>query len=173
MKKPLTDEDLLERAAIDGRVAFAVAAFLGGAGLVTLLDRVGVPEALVEALGPALALAGLAIIGVLLRSMRVSRFYAGGRAAPATYAGLAMAALAAGLFLPFLPPAEDALSLRRLMAGFVSGAILAALVSGPLLRKTGAFSIPDLIGARFPNVALRLGVIVVVSAAAEIGRAHV
>ena len=74
MKKPLTDEYLLERAAIDGRVAFATAAFALSAGLVALLDRVGVPEPLVAALGPIAALAGLAIVGLLLRSMRISRF---------------------------------------------------------------------------------------------------
>ena len=165
MSKRLTDEDLLERAGIDGHVAFAVAVFLGGAGLVALLDRIGAPERFVEALGPTIALVGLSLIGIMLRSMRVSRFYAGGRAAPAAYAGLAMAALAAGLLLPFLPPADGAISLQGLLIGSVCGLALAALVTGPLLRKTGAFSIPDLIAGRFPNIALRLGVIAVVAAA--------
>ena len=66
MKRPLTDEDLLERASIDGRVAFAMAAFALGSGLVALLDRVGVPERIVGVLGPVLAMAGLALIGVLI-----------------------------------------------------------------------------------------------------------
>ena len=165
MKKPLTDEDLLERAAIDGRVAFAAAAFLGAGGLVALLDRVGVPERFVEILGPVIAAVGLAIVGALLRSMRVSRFYAGGRATPAAYAGLAMATLGAGLFLPFLPPVAQAISLPGLLTGFACGMALAALVAGPLLRKTGAFSVPDLIAGRFPNIALRLGVATVVGGA--------
>lgn len=165
MKNPLTDEDLQERAGIDGRVAFGVAVFLGAAGLVALLDRVGVPERFVEILGPMVMIAGLAAIGVLLRTMRVSRFYAGGRAMPPAYAGLAMATLGAGLFLPFLPPVEAAMSLPGLLLGFGGGMALAALLTGPLLRKTGAFSVPDLIAGRFPNVALRLGVITVVGAA--------
>ena len=164
LKKPLTDEDLLERAAIDGRVAFAAAVFLGAAGLVALLDRVGVPERFVEVLGSVIACAGLALVGVLLRSMRVSRFYAGGRAIPPAYAGLAMATIAAGLFLPFVPPVEGAISLPGLLVGFAGGMALAALLTGPLLRKTGAFSIPDLIAGRFPNIALRLGVATVVAA---------
>ena len=166
MKKPLTDEDLLERAAIDGRVAFATAAFALAAGLVALLDRVGVPERLVAALGPTAALTGLATVGLLLRSMRISRFYAGGRAVPAAYAGLAIASLAAGLFMPFVLPVPGGTSLTGLLVGFGAGLVVAALVAGPLVRKTGAFSVPDLLAARFPNMALRLGSVVVVAAVA-------
>jgi cation/acetate symporter len=165
VKRPITDEDQLERAAIDGRVVFAIAVFLCIAGLVALLDRVGVPERFVELLGPVLAVVGLATVGVLLRTMRVSRFYAGGRVMPPVYAGLAMASLAAGLFLPFLPPVPNPLSLTGLLIGFSCGLALAALFTAPLLRKTGAFSTPDFIAARFPNVALRLGVATVVAAA--------
>ena len=166
MKKPLTDEDLLERAAIDGRVAFATAAFALAAGLVALLERVGVPEPFVAALGPIAALAGLAIVGLLLRSMRISRFYAGGRAVPAVYAGLASASLAAGLFMPFVLPVAGGTSLTGLIVGFGAGLVVAALVVGPLLRKTGAFSLPDLLAARFPKLALRLGVVIVIAAVA-------
>jgi cation/acetate symporter len=166
VKKPLTDEDLLERAAIDGRVAFATAAFALAAGLVALLDRVGVPERLVAALGPITALTGLATVGLLLRSMRISRFYAGGRAVPAVYAGLALASLAAGLFMPFVLPVPGGTSLTGLIVGFGAGLVVASLVVGPLLRKTGAFSVPDLLAARFPKMALRLGSVVVVAAVA-------
>ncbi len=164
MKKPLTDEDLLERASIDGRVAFALAAFALGAGLVALLDRLGVPENFVAILGPVAAVTGLATVGLLVRSMRISRFYAAGRAVPAAYAGLALASLAMGLFLPFAPPVPGGTSLAGLLTGFGIGLALAALAVGPFLRKTGAFSIPDLIAARFPNLALRLGVVAVVAA---------
>ncbi len=164
MKKPLTDEDLLERAAIDGRVAFALAAFALGAGLVALLDRLGVPERLVAILAPVATATGLATVGLLVGSMRISRFYAAGRAVPGYYAGLALASLGAGLFLPFAPPVPAGTSMRGLLTGFGIGFLLAALVVGPFLRKTGAFSIPDLIAARFPNLALRLGVVAVVGA---------
>ncbi len=164
MKKPLTDEDLLERTAIDGRVAFALAAFAVGAGLVALLDRLGVPERLVAVLAPVATATGLATVGLLVRSMRISRFYAAGRAVPGYYAGLALAALGAGLFLPFAPPAPAGTSLPGLLTGFGIGFLLAVLIVGPFLRKTGAFSIPDLIASRFPNLALRLGVVAVVGA---------
>ena len=72
----------IDRAAIDGRVAFATAAFLLGAGIFVLLDRIGTPEPFVALLAPALAVTGLAAIGFMLRSMRISSFYAAGRAAP-------------------------------------------------------------------------------------------
>jgi cation/acetate symporter len=166
LKKPLTDEDLFERASIDGRVAFAVAAFALAAGLVALLDRVGVPERIVGILGPIFVLGGLAVVGLLLHSMRVSRFHAAGRAVPAPYAGLAFMALSTGLFLPFLPPVPGGASLTGLLTGFGLGYLLAALVTGPLLRKTGAFSLPDLLTARFPQLGLRLGAIAVVGAVA-------
>ncbi len=164
MKKPLTDEDLLERAAIDGRVAFALATFALGAGLVALLDRIGVPERVVAVLAPVAAATGLATVGLLVRSMRVSRFYAAGRAVPASYAGLALAALATGLFLPFAPPMPGGTSLSGLATGFICGLVLATFLVGPFVRKTGAFSITDLVAARFPNGALRVGVAAVVAA---------
>jgi cation/acetate symporter len=164
VKKPLTDEDLLVRAAIDGRVAFTTGAFATAAALVGLLDRVGAPPRLVAILGPAVALVGLACVGLLVRTMRISRFYAGGRVVPPVYAGLAFASLAAGLFLPFLPPLSGGPSFVSLLMSFAGGLLVAALVGGPLLRKTGAFSIPDLIAGRFPNLALRLGIVAVIAA---------
>ncbi len=166
MKKPLTDEDLLERAAIDGRVSFAMAAFAIGAGLVALLDRIGVPERIVQLLGPFLTLAGLCLIGLLLYSVRIARFYAAGRAVPPPYAGLATAALTLGLSLPFLPPLAGNIPLPALIGGLAAGLLAAALVTGPILRKTGAFSLPDLIAGRFPQTSVRLGIIAAVGAAA-------
>lgn len=166
LKKPLTDEDLQERAAIDGRVSFAMAAFALGAALVALLDRIGVPERIVGFLGPVLTLAGLALIGLLLHSVRVSRFYAAGRAVPPPYAGLATVALVTGLGIPFLPPVSGGIQIHGLLLGFAIGFAAAALLNGPLLRKTGAFSVPDLIAGRFPQASVRLGTIAVVGAAA-------
>jgi cation/acetate symporter len=96
----------------------------------------------------------------------VSRFHAAGRAVPAPYAGLAFMTLSTGLFLPFLPPVPGGASLTGLLTGFGLGYLLAALVTGPLLRKTGAFSLPDLLTARFPQLGLRLGAIAVVGAVA-------
>ena len=150
--------DGANRASIDGWATFATAAFLLGAGIFVLLDRIGAPERLVAALGPALALAGLATIGFMLRSMRISRFHAAGRATPGAYAGLAMAALGAGLAAPFAPPLPAGAPLGSVATGFGLGLALTALVTGPLLRKAGAFSIADLVAARFSSLTLRVGV---------------
>lgn len=165
MKKPLTDEDLQVRASIDSRVAFAMSAFALAGGLVALLDWIGVPERIVAVLGPIMVLAGLSLIGTLLHAVRVSRFYAAGRAVPAPYGGLAMAAAMTGLFLPFLPPAPSDVPLNGLIAGFAIGFALAALLTGPLLRKTGAFSLPDLVASRFAGAGVRYGMVAVVCAA--------
>ena len=160
---PEWDEGAI-RAAIDGQAAFATAIFLVGAGAFLLLDRIGAPERLVAALGPALAAAGLATIGFMLRSMRIAGFHGAGRMTPGVYAGLAMAALAAALAAPFAwrPPASASSS--SLLIGFGAGLALATLVVGPLLRKAGAFSIADLIATRLPSLTLRVGVTLAIGA---------
>jgi cation/acetate symporter len=157
-------QDRFQRAGIDGRFAFALAILLSGIGLLALMSRVGVPDGLVRALAVLFVLAGITLIGGLLRTMRVSWFYAAGRALPAPYAGLAMAGLGTALFLPFIPPVPQGMSLAELFAGFACGMAGAGLVTGPLLRKTGAFSIPDLITARFPHLSARLGAILLTAA---------
>lgn len=161
--RPVTDEDSIERGAIDSRVAFAIAAFVAMAGLVTLLDRVGVPEGLVRLLGPLFVLAALATSGVLLRSMRVSRFYAAGRAVPTPYVGFAAVAICTGLALPFLPPSLNERVSLAVAGGAGVGLAVGLVAFGPYIRKTGAFSVVDLIATRFPNVALRLGLAVTVA----------
>jgi cation/acetate symporter len=165
-ERRMADEELLQRDAIDGRVAFAIAAFLAAAGLVVLLDRVGVPERVIGVAGPIVVLVGLGLVGVLLRSMRISRYYAAGRQAPPAYAGLATATLAIAIAVPFTPPVGDRFSGAGVFAGFAGGLACAVLISGPYLRKTGAFSVSNLIAARFENQALRLGVACVVAASA-------
>ena len=156
-------DDRTDRAAIDGRVAFATAVFLLGSGLCVLLDRIGAPERLVALMGPLIGAAGLATIGFMLRSMRISSFYAAGRATPGGYAGLALTALGAALAAPLMPPVPMGVSIQSLLMGLGVGLALATLGVSPLLRKTGAFSITDLLVARFPNLALRVGALLLVS----------
>jgi cation/acetate symporter len=148
-----TDE---ERARIDGRVAFAASAFVVAAALVILLDRVGVPQRLVAVLSPGLALAGLAGIGFLVRTMRVSGFYAAGRLVPSAYAGLGGAAIASGLWLPFAASPQRFDGLVALSLAGLVGTAWAYLLIAPVLRSAGAFSMADLLSARFPNPMFRL-----------------
>jgi cation/acetate symporter len=145
-----------ERASIDGRVAFGSAFLVLGCGLIILLDRIGVPERLVAVLGPMVALVSFAVLGALLHSMRISRFYAAGRRVPAIYAGFAAATLIAALAASCLAALPEGVSLLDFAVGLFAGAATAGLGVRPLARKAGAFSIPDLIGARFPGALLRL-----------------
>jgi cation/acetate symporter len=146
----------LARARIDGGFSFALAAFGIGLGLLAVLERVGLPDVALKACVGALVFSEFVVIAALLRTMRPVDFYIGGRALPAPYAGLAYAGLAAGLFLPFLPPLPQGVGLNSLMAGFCAGIFCAVFLTGPYLRHRGAASITDLLGSRFSNPAARI-----------------
>ena len=61
----MQDQRETERAKIDGRAAFAAAAYLMGLGLIFVLERVGAPDGLVRApRSRFFAIAGLALLGV-------------------------------------------------------------------------------------------------------------
>ena len=148
-----------DRSRIEGRTAFVIAALLMATGLVALVDVAGAPARVVAALGPTLSLAGLATIGLLAQTMRVSGYFAGARAAPGAYAGVAGAGAAAGLALPFLPPLTGGAGLPSPMAlgvGFLAGLAGAALLAGPLLRKSGAYTLADLAAGRFASAPVRV-----------------
>ena len=163
MRQDWTGEFGEERASIDGRVAFASAFLVLGCALLILLDRIGVPERLVAVLGPMVALMSLAVLGALLHSMRVSRFYAAGRRVPAIYAGFAATTLIAALAAACLVALPAGVSLLDFGIGLFAGAAISGLGVRPFVRKTGAFSLSDLIGARFPGIALRLAAALLVA----------
>lgn len=154
----------LARTRIDGGFSFALAAFAIGLGLLAVLDRVGLPDAALKASVGVLVFAEFVIIAAILRTMRPVEFYAGGRALPPPYVGLACAGLAAGLFLPFLPPLPQNLGLNSLAAGFGAGLVCMLFVTGPYLRYRGAVSIADLAGSRFPHPAARIAIAAVIAA---------
>jgi cation/acetate symporter len=148
----MQDQRERERAKIDGRAAFAGAAYLIGIGLIFLLQRVGAPNGLVRALGPLFALAGLALLGVLTRATRVPAFFAADRAIPAPYAALGLAGIAAGLFLCLVSSGSSLLPLT----GVAIGLCIGAFITAPLLRATNASALSDLLATRFPHPLLRL-----------------
>jgi hypothetical protein len=139
--------------AVNGRAAFAGVALLVGIGLTFIAERVGAPEGLVRALGPIFALPGVALIGLLSRSSRVASFFAADRAAPAAYAGLAFAGIAAGLVLclsgKFGAPSQLP------SVGVALGLCLGALVFGPAVRRANASDPADLFARRFGGWLLR------------------
>jgi cation/acetate symporter len=165
MTHPAPNDAAHERSSLDGRIAFVTAAFILAFAFVALLDRVGAPERFVAVLAPGIAIAGLSTLGFLLHSMRVSAYYAVGRAAPAAYAGFATAAVVAGLAFPFAAQFAGRSWFTGLCGGVFAGVAAIAFALGPILRKTGAFSLSGLLAARFPGLAPRLAVIVVAGAA--------
>jgi hypothetical protein len=141
---------------VNGRAAFLGAAFLTGVGLIFVVERVGAPDGLVRALGPLLILAGVALLGAVMRNARAAGFFLADRAAPPFYAGLGFAGIAAGLVhsLGAAPP----------LAGVGLGLALSALAVGPLLRRLRASSFADLAATRFRSARLgaALAVILVI-----------
>jgi cation/acetate symporter len=168
MRNQAVEESWRERARLDGRIAFAAAAFTFAYALVGLLDRVGAPERLVVVVSPYFTVVALALLGFLLHSMRVSFYYAAGRTAPGSYAGLASAAILAGLAAPFVAHLAAGSSLVGAAWGFLLGVVGAALLVGPVLRKTGAFSLTDLLAARFSRLEIRLGATAIVAASSAL-----
>jgi cation/acetate symporter len=161
LRDTATEDEWDARARLDGRIAFVVATFASAYGLVALLDRIGAPERLVAVVSPYFTVLALALLGFLLHSMRVSFYYAAGRAAPAPYAGLAEAAIVMGLAAPFAARLTGGSSISGVAAGFVLGVAGAGLLVGPFIRKTGAFSLSELLSARFSRLEPRLGMIAV------------
>jgi cation/acetate symporter len=162
------DVSLREREKLDGRIAFTVAAFALAFAFVALLDRVGAPLTFVEAVSPYFTIVAFAALGAMLQSMRVSLYYAAGRAVPFEYAGFATAALVAGVILPFAPQLAAGSWLLGVAGGVFAGVAIIGCYLGPMLRKTGAFSFSGLLAARFPSLATRLGVIALACASSAL-----
>ncbi|HLJ71395.1 MAG TPA: hypothetical protein VKU03_08765, partial [Roseiarcus sp.] len=138
---------------IDGRAAFACAAYLIGVGLAFLLERIGAPDGLVRVLGPVLALAAIVLIGALTRTTRIAAFYAADHSGAPRYGAAAYAAIAASLVAC---AAQDGGLAAPRLAALAVGFVLAALVVAPLARGAGATSLRDVVSARYKILPLRL-----------------
>ena len=168
MPRPSSEDESLQRLAVDGRVAFGAFALSAVMAGLILLDRLGLPANLLNWLGPIIAIASLSVAGVLLRSSRISGFFSAARQVPGPYVGLAMAGLAAALSLLFLPPLPGGLTGSSIASGLVLGFVLTALVTAPLLRKTGALTLAGALTNRFPHplIALTTGCVATLGGAA-------
>ncbi len=168
MTQSLEDNRAREREKLEMRVGFAAAVFAVAYAFIGLLDRMGAPEGFVAALSPYFTIVALATLGALLHSMRVSYYYAAGRSVPAQYAGFALATLCAGLMLPFAPQFAARSWGIGVAGGMFAGVALAGSILGPMLRKTGAFSLSGVLAARFPSLPPRLGVIALACVSSEL-----
>ena len=140
-----------DRERIDGLAAFAAAAFALTLIVIAALERVGAPDAFVEAMGPLFALLALGVIGVLARAPSLNDFLVARRLAPAGYGGLAFAAVTAGFGLAFssVPPTPTP------WFGAGAGLIVAALLVGPAVRAAHVSSTSDWLATRFPYLPTR------------------
>jgi len=110
---------------------------------------------------------GEALIGILTRTMQVSEYYVAGRRVPAFYNGMATGAdwMSAASFIGMAGTlyalGYDGLAF---VLGWTGGYVLVAVLIAPYLRKFGAYTVPDFLGARYGgNVARFIGVVVLVT----------
>jgi cation/acetate symporter len=158
----------LEKARIDAGFGFGLAAFAAGLGLLALLDRIGLPDRLLRVFVLALTISGFLAAAAIRRTTRTAYFYAAGRVLPASYSGLAAAALTAGLFLCLLQLIVKDGRLSSLALSFGLGLFCAFFVTGYLLRRSAAVSLADLIAGRFPHLSVRFIVAIIVAACAAL-----
>ena len=138
--------------------------FLGFVILLAILEQLGVPNQIIGYLFVFFTIAVYAGIGIMSRTMQVSEYYVAGRRVPPLYNGMATAAdwmsaasfiaMAGGLYAQ----GYDGLAF---VLGWTGGYVLVAVLIAPYLRKFGAYTVPDFLGARFGgNFARSIGILV-------------
>jgi cation/acetate symporter len=134
--------------------------------LMAILDTAGVSETIISYGFVGFTILIYATIGIISRTTQVSEYYVAGRQVPAVYNGMAtgadwmsgasFVAMAGGIFF-------TGYGYTALLIGWTGGYVLVASLLAPYLRKFGAYTVPDFLGARYGgNTARLLGVIVLV-----------
>ena len=132
--------------------------------LLAILEQVGVPDKTIGYLFVFFTIAVYAGIGILSRTMQVSEYYVAGRKVPPFYNGMATAAdwmsaasyiaMAGGIY-------ASGYSYMAFVLGWTGGYVLVAVLIAPYLRKFGAYTVPDFLGARYGgNVARLVGIVI-------------
>ena len=141
--------------------------FFGFVVLLAILEQVGVPDRVIGYLFVFMTIGVYALIGILTRTMQVSEYYVAGRRVPAFYNGMATGAdwMSAASFIGMAGTlyalGYDGLAF---VLGWTGGYVLVAVLIAPYLRKFGAYTVPDFLGARYGgNVARFIGVVVLVT----------
>lgn len=142
--------------------------FVGFVIVLAILEQMGVPNAVIGYLFVFLTIGVYALIGVLSRTAQVSEYYVAGRKVPAIYNGMATASdwMSAASFIGMAGTlyllGYDGLAF---VLGWTGGYVLVAVLLAPYLRKFGAYTVPDFLGARYGgNLARMCGVIVLLTA---------
>ncbi len=138
--------------------------FIGFVIFLAILEQVGVPNRIIGYAFVFLTIAVYAAIGIMSRTAQVSEYYVAGRQVPAVYNGMATGsdwmsgASFVGLAGTFYTLGYDGLAFAL---GWTGGFVLVAVLLAPYLRKFGAYTIPDFLGARYGgNLARVIGIIV-------------
>lgn len=142
--------------------------FVGFVIVLAILEQMGVPNAVIGYLFVFLTIGVYALIGVLSRTAQVSEYYVAGRKVPAIYNGMATASdwMSAASFIGMAGTlyllGYDGLAF---VLGWTGGYVLVAVLLAPYLRKFGAYTVPDFLGARYGgNLARLCGVVVLLTA---------
>ena len=134
--------------------------------LMAILDTVGVGETFISYSFVIFTILVYGAIGVLSRTTQVSEYYVAGRSVPPIYNGMAtgadwmsgasFVAMAGGIFF-------SGYGYTALLLGWTGGYVLVATLIAPYLRKFGAYTVPDFLGARYGgNIARVVGVVILV-----------
>ena len=138
--------------------------FIGFVVIIGILEQLGVPNQILGYLFVAMTIAVYAGIGIISRTMQVSEYYVAGRKVPAFYNGMATAAdwMSAASFIGMAGTLySQGYTGLAFVLGWTGGYVLVAVLIAPYLRKFGAYTVPDFLGARYGgNVPRFLGVIV-------------
>ncbi len=138
--------------------------FVGFVILLGILEQVGVPNKIIGYLFIFFTIAVYAGIGILSRTMQVSEYYVAGRQVPAVYNGMATAAdwMSAASFIAMAGGLYGSgYSYLAFVVGWTGGYVLVAVLIAPFLRKFGAYTVPDFLGARYGgNFARSIGIII-------------
>lgn len=151
-----------------GRVyAIYTGGFAGFVLLLALLEQLGLPDRVIGYLFVFFTIFIYALIGFLSRTMQVSEYYVAGRRVPALSNGIATAAdwLSAASFLALAGGLyHGGYSHLAFVIGWTGGYVLVAVLIAPYLRKFGAYTVPDFLGARYRSDFARLiGIVILFS----------
>lgn len=156
-----------ERSARFGRnyTVYALALVAFGC-LMALLSALGVPDLVIGALFSIFTLTLCVVVGLLHPTMRITEYFAAGRRVPAVFNGMATAAggISAASFVGMVAAlyllGRDGLAF---LLGAAGGCLLSAVLIAPYLRRSGAYTLPDFLAARFGASARLAGVVVLVA----------
>jgi cation/acetate symporter len=160
----LLEDHLFVETGIGGRLLFGSVAYALWICLMLILDRIGLPIQLAFVFSILFCLFGIALVGILVRTMRINAFYVLNRHVRAWHASLAMAAFACAICTP-AQMQGGAWSLPAQATALLVGFIVFAMITAPLLRQTGAITPCDVIMARYPHGAMRAMIVLSFGAA--------